>query len=249
MVSGRKGAQSGRIDRLLRSLAGTEGDATDTVPGDLAVPDERAATICAAVESTGTVAAAALPEELRKLTASRRRDCLGVAWVLAALAPAGRAAVLVPPGLLADATQGHVQLRRTLVEQGRLHGVVFLAPGCARPRSGAAVLLLGPADPATDLWFCDVASPDELQASADGTEPPCVLLWRLREASASSVLVPRAQIDSAQFDLSPQRHRGADAHANAPAPVQSPQQLLAELAGLEAEIFQGLRDLVGMLKA
>jgi len=159
----------------------------------------------------------------------------------------------VPSSFLTETTQGHLQLRRTLVEEGRLHGVIELAAGCYKPRSAAVILLLGPAE-SGDVWFCDVSDAGMLQPGPNGPEPECLVRWLARAATEqersraeSSFLVPRAEIAAPRFDLSVAGYRGVETAAAAP--IRRPQELLAELAGLEAEIFQGLRDLVGMLKA
>jgi len=66
-----------------------------------------------------------------------------------------------------------------------------------------------------------------------------------RPRSAQSFCVPKSEIATQGYDLSISRYR-----VLAPARVESrrPHEILAELAGLEAEIFQGMKDLVGMLK-
>lgn len=252
-MSGRTRELPERIAGLLRSLAlPPDAGAIDAVPAGFALPRQPVGAIHAAVDSSGTVAASLVPAELRAFTRSRRRDLLGLAWVLAALAPEGRAAVIVPESFVIEATQGHLQLRRTLIEQGRLLGVIRLAAGCYKSRSGAVILLLGPAETGS-VWFCDVPQAGALKPELGASEPQCVLRWRERIGSEaersradSSFLVPRAEIVAAQFDLSITRYRAADSAAAVP--LRHPQEILAELAGLEAEIFQNLRDLVGMLK-
>ena len=66
-----------------------------------------------------------------------------------------------------------------------------------------------------------------------------------RERSAQSFCVPRSEIGAQGYDLSIRRYQ-----VLAPARIEArrPHEILAELAGLEAEIFQGMKDLVGMLK-
>ena len=66
-----------------------------------------------------------------------------------------------------------------------------------------------------------------------------------RPRSAQSFCVPKADIAAQGYDLSIRRYK-----VLAPAHVESrrPHEILAELAGIEAEIFQGMKDLVGMLK-
>lgn len=82
--------------------------------------------------------------------------------------------------------------------------------------------------------------------------PDLLARWRERSGaerergrSAQSFVVPTADIVAQAYDLSPDSYREP---ASEPALTRRPQELLAELAGLEAEIFQGIRNLVGLLK-
>ena len=66
-----------------------------------------------------------------------------------------------------------------------------------------------------------------------------------RARSAQSFCVPRSEIAAQGYDLSIRRYQVL---APARTEARRPHEILAELAGLEAEIFQGMKDLVGMLK-
>ena len=66
-----------------------------------------------------------------------------------------------------------------------------------------------------------------------------------RPRSAQSFCVAKSEIAAQGYDLSIRRYQVA-----MPAHMESrrPHEILAELAGIEAEIFQGMKDLVGMLR-
>jgi type I restriction enzyme M protein len=185
---------------------------------------------------------------------SRRADLAGVAWTYLALAPQGGGAVVVPESFRSEATQGHLHLRRLLTEEGRVHGIVRLASGAYKPRSNAAVLVLGPPDMGP-VWFCEVVDPAEMPqpGTEDATVSPVGKQWRDRHLAAAdrprtgpSFVVPRNEIAAAHFDWSIERFRSAE--STPPIPLRPPHEILAELAGLEAEIFQGIRELVGVMK-
>lgn len=255
----RTAAGSDAIPALLRTLVdaadGRPIASCDAIPADFALPAQPVPRIHAPADAAGTAPAASLPAGLRAVTRSRRRDLLGVAWSLVALAPEGQAAVKVPDSFLSEATQSHGDLRRRLVESGRLHGVLRLAPLGGRSRAAIAVLLLGPEEPAAHVWFGGADAPFEA-VPAPGTDvPECVRRWRERSGaerdrarSDASFLVPRTQIAAAGFDLAPGRYRADDPSTAAAAPPR-PHEILAELAGLEADILQGIRELAGLLRA
>jgi type I restriction enzyme M protein len=257
MSEHKRGRQPDSTLRLLRELtafgeADEAGAALEHIPADWRPPDPAPASIRVAVPFSGTVPAAELPQDLRTLTHSRRADLAGVAWVYRALPPQGRAAVVVPASFLSEATQGHAHLRRRLTEEGRVQGIVRLAAGVYKPRTGAAVLVLGPTD-LGPVWIGDVADPAEMPPAGppDDTVSPIARRWhaRLGETAGApragpDLLVSRDEIAAARFAWAPDAYRPT---ATTPTP-RAPHEILAELAGLEAEIFQGIRDLVGVLK-
>lgn len=241
--------------QLQRELAMTLGEAValEQIPPDWSMPAVEPTTIRIAVSFSGTVPADALPEAIKTLTHSRRSDLAGVAWTYLALAAQGCAAIVVPEAFLTEATQGHMRLRRQLTEEGRVQGIVRLASGIYKPRVSAALVVLGPAD-AGPVWFSEVTDAAEMPREASGEEVSAVgTRWRDRRCptgdparNGPDFLVPRDEIAAARFDWSPERYRRNDAPASSP--LRPAHEILTELAGLEAEIFQGIRDVVGALK-
>ena len=82
--------------------------------------------------------------------------------VLRLLKPGGRAAVIVPDGVLFGSTRAHKELRRMLVDDHKLDAVVKLPSGVFKPYAGVSTAILfftktnsGGTD---HVWFYDVAS-------------------------------------------------------------------------------------------
>ena len=73
--------------------------------------------------------------------------------------PGGRAAVIVPDGVLFGSSTAHKEIRRMLVEDHRLDGIVKLPSGVFRPYAGvstAIVLFTKTNSGGTDhVWFYD----------------------------------------------------------------------------------------------
>ena len=106
----------------------------------------------------------------RSITRRRRRTCsqivktkktelLFMALFLRLLKPGGRAAVIVPDGVLFGSSTAHKEIRRMLVEDHRLDGIVKLPSGVFRPYAGvstAIVLFTKTNSGGTDhVWFYD----------------------------------------------------------------------------------------------
>jgi len=78
------------------------------------------------------------------------------------LKPGGRAAVIVPEGVLFGSSNAHKEMRRLLVEEQKLDAVISLPSGVFRPYAGVSTSILlftktnsGGTD---QVWFYDVAA-------------------------------------------------------------------------------------------
>jgi type I restriction enzyme M protein len=85
---------------------------------------------------------------------------LFLALFLRLLKPGGRAAVIVPDGVLFGSSKAHKALRRMLVEDQKLDGIISLPSGCFMPYAGVstAILLFTKTNSGgTDhVWFYDM---------------------------------------------------------------------------------------------
>ncbi len=85
---------------------------------------------------------------------------IGIALFLRLLKPGGRAAVIVPDGVLFGSSTAHKQLRRMLVEDQKLDAVVKLPGGVFKPYAGVSTAILvftKTNSGGTDfVWFYDV---------------------------------------------------------------------------------------------
>ena len=67
---------------------------------------------------------------------------LFLALFLRLLKPGGRAAVIAPDGALFGSSNAHKELRRILVEDQKLDGVVSLPAGVFKPYAGVSTAIL-----------------------------------------------------------------------------------------------------------
>ncbi|WP_404386500.1 type I restriction-modification system subunit M [Knoellia locipacati] len=91
---------------------------------------------------------------------TKKTELLFLALFLRLLKPGGRAAVIVPDGVLFGSSTAHETLRKRLVENQKLDAVVKLPSGVFRPYAGVSTAILfftrtdsGGTD---DVWFYDV---------------------------------------------------------------------------------------------
>src|SRR5206468_11649568 len=91
---------------------------------------------------------------------TKKTELLFLALFLRLLKPGGRAAVIVPDGVLFGSSTAHKTLRKMLVEEQKLESVISLPSGVFKPYAGVATAILVLTKPhagGTDfIWFYDV---------------------------------------------------------------------------------------------
>ena len=99
-------------------------------------------------------------KDLLQVVKTKKTELLFLALFLRLLKPGGRAAVIVPDGVLFGSTKSHRELRRILIEDQKLDGVVSLPSGVFKPYAGVstAILLFTKTNSGgTDyVWFYDL---------------------------------------------------------------------------------------------
>ncbi|HVJ44533.1 MAG TPA: class I SAM-dependent DNA methyltransferase [Dongiaceae bacterium] len=99
-------------------------------------------------------------KDLQRIVKTKKTELLFLALFLRLLKVGGRAAVIVPDGVLFGSSKAHKDLRRILVEEQKLDAVIKLPSGVFRPYAGVstAILVFTKTDRGgTDhVWFYDV---------------------------------------------------------------------------------------------
>lgn len=198
-------------------------------------------------------------KDLLSLVKTKKTELLFLALFLRLLKPGGRAAVIVPDGVLTGLSKAHVEVRRMLVEDHHLHGVVKLPSGVFKPYSGVSTAILffaktnsGGTD---NVWFYDVKSDgfsldDKRMPSGTSDLDDVLYRWQRRTTEGrgrtdQSFLVPKSEIAENGYDLSPNRYREV---VHEEVDHQPPAAIFANLEQLEREITLGmseLKDLIG----
>ena len=101
-------------------------------------------------------------KDLLQIVKTKKTELLFLALFLRLLKPGGRAAVIVPDGVLFGSSKAHKELRRILVADQKLDAVVSLPGGTFKPYAGVstAILLFTKTNSGgTDyVWFYDVTA-------------------------------------------------------------------------------------------
>ena len=81
-------------------------------------------------------------KDLLQIVKTKKTELLFLALFLRLLKPGGRAAVIVPDGVLFGSSKAHKELRRILVEDQKLDAVVSLPGGAFKPYAGVSTTIL-----------------------------------------------------------------------------------------------------------
>jgi type I restriction enzyme M protein len=138
-----------------------------------------------------------------------KTELLFVHLILRALEMGGRGAVIVPDGVLFGSSRAHVELRRRIIEENRLDGVVSMPSGVFKPYAGVstAVLLFTRGAQTERIWFYDMAGDgfsldDKRTPGAHNDIPDVLLCWKNR--AEAKFLEGRAhRIEALRTELEP----------------------------------------------
>lgn len=210
---------------------------------------------------------------LLKMVKTKKTELLFVAHILRALKLGGRAAVIVPDGVLFGSSTAHQQLRKALIENNQLEGIISLPSGVFKPYAGVstAILLFTKGGSTKQVWFYDVQadgfSLDDKRTllKGEGTNdlPDIIVQWKayrklvLSNATAEEItaqfgdkskkafVVDAQDIIANKFDFSINRYKEVVYET---VEYADPKVILAELKQLENEILQGMNELEELIK-
>ncbi|TVR02161.1 MAG: SAM-dependent DNA methyltransferase [Desulfovibrionales bacterium] len=199
-------------------------------------------------------------KDLLQIVKTKKTELLFLALFLRLLQTGGRAAVIVPDGVLFGSSKAHKALRKILVEDQKLDGIISMPSGVFKPYAGVstAILLFTKTNSGgTDqVWFYDMQADgfsldDKRTPQPDKSDLPDILArWKNRETETErkrtdkSFFVPKAEIVANNYDLSINRYKEVEYEAVEHEP---PKVILERLARLEDEIAEGRLELEGML--
>jgi type I restriction enzyme M protein len=199
-------------------------------------------------------------KDLQQIVKTKKTELLFLALVLRLLQTGGRAAVIVPDGVLFGSSNAHKTLRKILVEKQKLDAIVSMPSGVFKPYAGVstAILLFTKTNSGgTDhVWFYDMQA-DGFSLDDKRTPQPqksnladILTRWQKRDAEKNrarmdqSFLVPKAEIAGNDYDLSINRYKEVDYEA---VEYDPPKVIMERLAELEGEIAKGRKELEELL--
>jgi type I restriction enzyme M protein len=187
-----------------------------------------------------------------------KTELLFVSRIINLLRVGGRAGVIVPDGVLFGSSNAHRDLRKILVDECELQGIVKLPAGVFKPYAGVstAVLLFTKGGRTEHVWYYDMQadgwSLDDKREKVDENDiPDAIARWKAKDPAkdtdrtARAFFVPVGEIRENKYDLSLNRYKEVTYDQLEHSP---PSVIIAQLRELEASITRGLDEIEQLLQ-
>jgi type I restriction enzyme M protein len=202
----------------------------------------------------------AVSADLLKITKTKKTELLFLALFLRILKIGGRAAVIVPDGVLFGSSNAHKEIRKEIVDNHKLDAVISMPSGVFKPYAGvstAILLFTKTGSGGTDkVWFYDMRadgySLDDKRQPIDSNDIPDIIERynnleneTNRTRTDKSFFVPVKDIIGNDYDLSINKYKEIEYEE---VQYDNPTEILARINSLEEEIQAELIELGKMLE-
>ena len=255
-------ARIGSMNLLLHGIENPTMERADSL-GETHPQDKQYSLVLANPPFAGSLDYEATSKDLLQMVRTKKTELLFVAHILRLLKNGGRAAIIVPDGVLFGSSKAHKSLRRMLVEDHKLDAVVKLPSGVFKPYAGVSTAILfftkTSSGGTENVWFYDVQADGfslddrrtKLESSHENDNLPDLLerwkslisspeIERERPRTSQSFLVPKTEIEEQSYDLSINRYKKELEVENS---YRTPQEILSDLLMRDSEIRASLEAL------
>lgn len=206
----------GSMNMMLHGIENPDIEARDSLSEDSAGDEGSYTVVLANPPFKGSVEKSTIAKDLSREVKTTKTELLFLVQMLRILKRGGRAAVIVPDGVLFSGSKAHVDVRKLLVDGHKLDAVVSLPPGVFKPYasvSSAILLFTKTGAGGTDqVWFYDVQndgfSLDDKRQPVEGSElGDVVARWKNRDPGkdldrhSPAFYVPLSEIRLEDYDL------------------------------------------------
>lgn len=228
--------------------------------------EEEAYTLCLANPPfKGSLDYEEVAPNLLNIARTKKTELLFLILMIRLLKIGGRCAVIVPDGVLFGSSRAHKAIRKELVDNQHLQGVISMPSGVFKPYAGVSTAILiftktnnGGTE---NVWFYDMKAdgyslddrrtPLDHEKHEENNIPDIIHRFENLEQEAErkrteqSFLVPVAEIREKDYDLSINRYKEI---VYEEVEYEEPKKIIADIKELEQEIMQGLEELEAMVE-
>jgi len=221
--------------------------------------EERYSLILANPPFKGSLDYEAVSADLLKVTKTKKTELLFLALFLRILKKGGRAAVIVPDGVLFGSSTAHKQIRQEIIEKNKLDAVISMPSGVFKPYAGVSTAILvftKTGNGGTDkVWFYDMKADgfsldDKRQEIKENDIPDIIERFGNLEAEADrkrteqSFFVSLEDIKANEYDLSINKYKETVYEAVEYEPTEI---IMGHIEELETQIQVELGELKSLL--
>jgi type I restriction enzyme M protein len=220
---------------------------------------EKATLVLANPPFKGSLDRDAVDGKILSVVDSKKTELLFLALILKGLKTGGRAAVIVPDGVLFGSSKAHLQIRKELIDNQRLQAVISMPSGVFKPYAGvstAVLLFTKTSSGGTDnVWFYDMQADgysldDKRQKIEQDDISDIVSRYHNLKAEAKrartdkSFMVPVKEIRDNKYDLSINRYKEVVYEEKV---YEKPEVIIEQIEELDKERNILLKDLKKLL--
>lgn len=209
----------------------------------------------------GSIDSERTSKDLLNVTKTKKTELLFLALFLRILRTGGRAASIVPDGVLFGSSNAHKAIRKEIIEKHKLEAVISMPSGVFKPYAGvstAIMIFTKTGDGGTDkVWFYDMTADgfsldDQRQPIKENDIPDIIKRFNNRNSkeeqerarTKKSFFVPKEEIVENDYDLSINKYKEIVVEKKE---YEDPKVILKRVIDMENELQQKLKELEEML--
>ena len=249
----------GTMNMMLHDIENPNIDYKDSL-SKLNTDKEKYTLVLANPPFKGSLDAETVADDILKITKTKKTELLFLALMIRILKKGGRCAVIVPDGVLFGTSNAHKQLRKEIIENHTLQGIISMPSGVFKPYAGVSTAILlftktgvGGTD---KVWFYDMQadgySLDDKRTKIEDNDIEDIInrFSNLenetdRKRTEKSFLVPKEEIIENDYDLSINKYKEIEYEEIV---YEKPEVIIGKIKELEKEITLGLEELEKLVK-
>lgn len=205
----------------------------------------------------GSIDSERISKDLLNITKTKKTELLFLALFLRILRTGGRAASIVPDGVLFGSSNAHKAIRKEIIEKHKLEAVISMPSGVFKPYAGvstAIMIFTKTGDGGTDkVWFYDMTADgfsldDQRQPVKENDIPDIIKRFNNRNAKVEqerartekSFFVSKEEIVENDYDLSINKYKEIVVEKKE---YEDPKVILKRVIDMENELQQKLKEL------
>ena len=209
----------------------------------------------------GSIDSERISKDLLNITKTKKTELLFLALFLRILRTGGRAASIVPDGVLFGSSNAHKAIRKEIIEKHKLEAIISMPSGVFKPYAGvstAIMIFTKTGDGGTDkVWFYDMTADgfsldDQRQPVKENDIPDIIKRFNNRNSeeeqsrarTEKSFFVPKEEIVENDYDLSINKYKEIIVEKKE---YEDPKVILKRVIDMENELQQKLKELEELL--